>query len=178
MSTYLLIHLLCSLLSLALVETFMHHLIEKYKVLDDVKIPFRFAYSMIMLIFGPLSLYMVVGEFFFLYAHQITTKIFLMNNNNKKVQLIFNPNMNAPTTGVHHNEITPRAEIVFVQTDTAEIECYLNCTPQITKEVKEVPKSQHMAFLVFNLLGRLVESGELMQILNFGNDSNNNNKDE
>lgn len=89
-----------------------------------------------------------------------------MKSNQQKVQLVFNPNMNVPTTGIPHNEIVPRAEIVFVQTDTTQVECYLNCTPEITEQVKSVPRSQVMAFKVFMLLGQLINSGQLMEVLN------------
>lgn len=88
-----------------------------------------------------------------------------MKNKFHKFQLAINTSLNQNSTGIPHTDIVPRAEIIFVQTDTTMVECYLNCTPEITDKVKSVPQSQLMAFKIFMLLGQLAKSGQLMELI-------------
>lgn len=88
----------------------------------------------------------------------------------EKIELRIGNKLNTNLLEMDHTTIQPRAELVFIQTDTHAVECFLQCTPLVAPTTDRVPAAQRMAFQVYMLLAQIGKSGQLNSILNPSDD--------
>jgi len=86
----------------------------------------------------------------------------------EKIKFAINPLPNTNTLGIPAEDVSklePRAEIVFIQSDTKMVECCLNCWPEIKETSDPLPKSHVIAVQIFQLLKALAVTGQLQEII-------------